>query len=148
MPLSEPIAPEQEAARLLLIYHDLAKCLDIMSHEFGVIQNRTQLLLTLATLTLTITGFSGPKIAQSGVFSRYTMIIGMALAQIAILITLAGTFKIRWLGQFQEESDAATLAAIIRYRNFKTFLYRLEITVLIVGLTFYVASLTAYFITG
>lgn len=141
-----PLDAEQET-NLLLTTYNFAKCMDIMYYEFGVIQNRTQMLLTLATITLTIAGFSGPKIAQSGPFARYTLISGLVFAMFAIFVTLLGTLKTRWLAQFQGDTEAAKLVAIIRYRNFKTSLYRLEITTLVAGLTLYVASMIAYFFT-
>ena len=61
-------SPEEEARQLLVMHNgpqQLASCLQFLRHQFDVIQARMQILLTLSTLALTITGFSGPKIAQT-----------------------------------------------------------------------------------
>lgn len=60
---------EEEAGWLLKLHGGgdaaLPACLKTASDQFTVIQTRSQLLLTLSTLTFTITGFSGPKIAEA-----------------------------------------------------------------------------------
>src|SRR5258708_27207082 len=106
--------PEQEADHLLRMHGGVpgfSQCLQVVRAQFLVIQTRCQLLLTLATITLTITGFSGPKIASSGLFSRIAMAAGLVLVLAAVVILLS-TLRIRWLTQFIEADERATLAAI------------------------------------
>ncbi len=137
----------EEAAELLRIYAgDFAKCLDLLNGQFSVIQGRSQLLLTLGTVALTITGFSGPKIAESCAFSRYSMTAGILLVLIAMILTLIGTLGIRWSTQFKASTPLETLTDIITYRNRKTKLYEAEMLFLVIGLAFYVASVMAFFL--
>lgn len=145
-----PVSPAQEAQHLLALHgrDQLQKSLDTISHQFSVIQTRTQLLLTLATLSLTITGFSGPKIAASNVVSRYCMVLGLVLVLVSTVIILLGTLRIRWITQFIETTPEATLVAIITYRNQKTRLFLIELAILVFGLTFYVASVVGYLMLG
>lgn len=144
----DELNPEVEAAEILHINGDMAKCHDLLARQFGVIQSRSQLLLTLATVTLTITGFSGPKIAASSAFSKYAMTLGILLVLVSLLVLLLGSLRIHWTTQFRGESPAATLVSIIRYRNSKTYLFKFELGFLVAGLSAYVASVLVFFLCG
>ena len=122
----------------------LGRALEFLRHQFDVIQARSQLLLTLATLALTITGFSGPKIAQTNLFARYSMAVGIVFVLFAVIVLLLGGLRIRWTTQFLGGEPEETLIRIIRYRNHKTRLYFVELALLVVGLTAYVASVITY----
>ena len=50
---------------------DYAKLFAVVKGSFALIQARAQMLLGLATICLTITGFSGPRMAQSNAYSRF-----------------------------------------------------------------------------
>ncbi len=145
------LRPEDEADRLLALYahapDQLARALDTLSRHFTVIQTRSQLLLTLGTVTLTITGFSGPSIARSGDFARIGLCSGLALVLCAVL-TLLATLRIRWLTTFISDDPRAALTAAIRYRNRKTAVFAVETALLMLGLICYGAAVLAYLLTG
>lgn len=142
---------EEEAERLFALFEGenrLAHVLEFLRHHFDVIQARSQLLLTLATLALTITGFSGPKIAQTNLFARYSMALGIVFVLGAVIILLLGGLRIRWTTQFLGSDPEETLIRIIRYRNHKTRLYFVELGLLVIGLSAYVASVVTYLLYG
>ncbi len=145
-----PLPPEEEARRLLALYGNapdaLARALDTVSRHFNVIQTRSQLLLTLGTVTLTITGFSGPNIARSGAFARASVCAGLALVLLAVLVLL-GTLRIRWLTMFLGDDPLATLRDAIRYRNHKTAIFAVEMVLLMLGLLCYVGAVVSYLLT-
>jgi len=133
-----------EARRLLELHHgDAARTYDVVRQQFMVLQQRSQLLLTLATITLTITGFSGPKMVQSGIFARWAMGIGLTLVLASVLVLLHG-LRVKWLSQFDAGSPEATLAEAIAYRDRKTARYQAEIALLAVGIASYVVAVIAY----
>jgi len=141
------MAASDEAQRLLDLYGgDMARCLDLLSNQFAVLQSRSQLLLTLGTITLTITGFSGPRIAASGALPRWGLVAGLLLVLSSLILLLLGTMRIRWMSQFV--TDAPSLAEAIRYRDRKTRAYLLQLSLLVVGLAAYVLAVVAYFATG
>jgi len=145
------VDPESEAQRLEIIYPGEAgfsKSLDIIRHQFDVIQARSQLLLTVGTLALTITGFSGPAIARSGVFARYSMTFGIVFVLAALIVLLTGGLRIQWMTQFVSTDRRQMLIDIIQYRDQKTRLYMIELSLLVIGLSFYVASVVAYLINA
>ena len=143
------VTPEEEADHLLALFGgELARCIEFLRHHFDVIQARSHLLLTLGTLALTITGFSGPKIAQTNMFARYSMAFGIVFVLSALVILLLGSLRIRWTTQIIGDDGRDTLSSIIRYRNQKTRLYFVELTLLVIGLTSYVASVVTSLMEG
>jgi isoprenylcysteine carboxyl methyltransferase (ICMT) family protein YpbQ len=147
-----PWIPPDEEARLVLEMmggpQRLSACMEFLRHHFDVIQGRSQLLLTLSTLVLTITGFSGPKIAQTSLFARYSMAAGIVFVLAGMLILLLGGLRIRWTTQFLGDDPNDTIARILRYRNAKTRLYFVELTLLVIGLTAYVSAVVTYLMNG
>lgn len=133
-----------EARRLLALHKDdAARTYDVVRTQFLVLQQRSQLLLTLATITLTITGFSGPKMVQSGGFTRIAMCLGLALVLAAVLVLLSG-LRVKWLSQFDAGTAEATLAEAIAYRDLKTGRFQAEIVLLGLGIAAYVSAIIAY----
>ncbi|GDY13547.1 hypothetical protein LBMAG53_24250 [Planctomycetota bacterium] len=134
---------ESEADRLLKM-HDgrLSPALEIVARQFGVIQGREQLLLTLATLSLTITGFSGPKIVESSQVAKWCLAVGLVIVLAGVLHIL-NTLQIRWLTQFPG-TDREILVAALLHRNTKTKAFARERLLLGVGLGFYVASVVVF----
>jgi hypothetical protein len=149
LPPPSEVTPQEEADHLLALFGgELARCIEFIRHQFDVIQARSHLLLTLGTLALTITGFSGAKIAQTGLFARYSMAFGIVFVLSALIILLLGGLRIRWTTQIIGNDPQETLSRIIRYRNQKTRLYFVELTLLVIGLTSYVASVVSYLMEG
>lgn len=147
--MSPELTPHEEADGLLAMHAHggLAECLKIISAQFVVLQTRSQFLLTLATIVLTITGFSGPRIAASGVFARAAMAIGLVLVLVAVLALLMN-LRIRWLTQFRAVDARATLVEILTYRNGKRQAYAWIIALLLLGLACYVAAVVSYLVVG
>jgi len=141
--------PEEEADYLLELYDGkLSSCLEFTKQHFSVIQTRSQLLLTICTLALTITGFSGPRIVQTNMFARYSMVLGIVFVLSTMLILLIGGLRIRYVTQIVGDTPRETLAAIIDYRNRKTRLYGIELSLLVIGLSGYVASVVTFLLLG
>lgn len=143
------ITPGEEADYLLDLYDGrLSSCLEFLKQHFNVIQARSQLLLTICTLALTITGFSGPKIAQTNPFAQYSMVTGIVFVLATMVILLLGGLRIRWVTQLIGDTPRETLASIILYRNRKARLYFLELSLLVIGLSSYVSSVVTYLLYG
>lgn len=142
-----PPEPASEARHMLQTHGGMGDCLKIISQQFVVLQTRSQLLLTLATIVMTITGFSGPRIAASGSFARGAMAFGLLLTLIAVLMLLLN-LRIRWLTQFQGTDPQQILTDIVAYREGKRRAYLWIITILMGGLASYVAAVITFLITG
>ncbi len=142
---------DEEARHLLAVGAGLQGAMNLLMQQFNVLQTRAQLLLTVATLALTITGFSGPRIAAAGDFQRYAMAGGLAFVLASMLLILGGSLRIKWVTQFRRPEggdDAALLAQIVCHRDRKTRLFFVELCLLLTGLTAYVAAVIGYFLCG
>lgn len=123
-----------------------AKLFEILIHQFQVLQNRAQLLLSLVAICLTVTGFSGPAIASSGVMAKCFISFGLTLVLVASLILVMGPLQLRWGTQRRAETIDLALTALIRIRNARSRKYHCASGVLVLGLAGYVGSLLVYMI--
>lgn len=142
--------PRHEAAALLRAQEGkLGPCLTVMMAQFAILQNRSQLLLTLCTLTLTITGFSGPRIIASGEVSRWAMVVGISLVLIGLVLVLLSSVVFHFATQYLAEDEPLdALAKLITYRNRKTGWYRWQLAVIVLGLAGYVIAVVHYLVVG
>lgn len=147
MPALDPLI---EADALLRAHEGkLGPCLTTMSAQFGVLHGRSQLLLTLCTLTLTITGFSGPKIIASGELSRLTLVLGIVLVLLGLVLLLVSNMRLRFATQFiAEDEPRAGLARLIAYRNRKAAGYQWQLICVVLGLTSYVVAVIHFLLVG
>ncbi len=151
-PPENPVAAHHDEARhLLAVGAGLRGALELLMTQFNVLQTRSQVLLTVSTLALTITGFSGPRIAESGDFPRVAMAVGLVFVLASMLLILGGSLRIRWVTQFRAPAgggDEALVAQIVCHRDRKTRLFFVELCLLLAGLAAYVAAVVAYFLFG
>ncbi len=122
------------------------KIFEILIHQFQVLQNRAQLLLSLVAICLTVTGFSGPAIASSGIWAKCFIAGGLTLVLIASLILVMGPLQLRWGTQRRAETIELALTALIRIRNARSRKYHIASGVLVLGRSGYVGSLLVYMI--
>lgn len=137
-----------EARRLLAVTGGLAAALEVMRGQFNTLQTRAQLLLTVSTLALTITGFSGPRIAAAGAFQRNSMALGLVIVLASMVLIIGGSLRVHWVTQFTGPDDETLVAGVLRYRDAKTRLFFVELCLLVAGLACYVASVVSYFLVG
>lgn len=138
-------------ADLLLRAHEgkVGPCLATTSAQFAVLHGRSQLLLTLSTLTLTITGFSGPKIMASGNLARWALVFGLAFVLMGLVLLLLSNMAINFASQFLVHDEPRVgLAKLITYRNRKAGWYRWQLLCIVIGLTSYVLAVIHFLIVG
>lgn len=142
--------PAEELDYLKTIYREnqAEKLFAQLTDSFNVIQNRAQMLLSLITITLTITGFSGAKIAESSLFARLSIAFGLAFVLLSALILMAGPLRLNWCTRSRSKSLDQSLIKLIEQRNFRTERYHQASVALVVGLIGYVASVISFLILG
>ncbi len=140
--------PKDEARLMLQLFPNWAACYQILSKHFDTLQGRTQMMLTLGTLTLTITGFSGPSMAASNTLSRYAIIVGISLVLISIIMILLSVLNINWLTQVGSEDPEKILILLIERRNKRTKWFHWQLISLTIGLVFYVVAVIAFLFLG
>jgi len=113
--------------------------------NFMVLQARSAMLLSLITLCLTISGFSGHRISAAGLVPASLLGMGLVLAVSAAALLLQGPLKLRWATRMAAASGLEdTLVELIRQRNHRTRRYHQATGVLVAGLCSYTASLVLF----
>ena len=139
------LSPAEELAYLRELFGNSdEKILGVVTNAYDVLQARSQLLLSLVAVVLTITGFSGPTIAASGFFSRICIGYGLSFVLIASILILAGPLQLRWATQWRAGSVDESLINLIRRRNARTLKYHVAFGFLVIGLSGYVGSVIGF----
>ncbi len=144
------LSPEEELEFLKEIHgaDDSAKLFSELKDAFALLQTRAQMLLGLATICLTITGFSGPRMAQSNVYSRFLIGFGLIFVMLSVIVLAAGPLRLRWMTAWKAGDVDQTLIEHLCRRNQRTRFYRVALVLLMVGLTGYLLSLVFYLFNG
>ena len=143
------LTPEEELAFMKEIHgaDDYAKLFAVVKDAFALIQTRAQMLLGLATICLTITGFSGPRMAQSNAYSRFFIAFGLSFVLASVIAIVTGPLRLRWITAWRGDSLDETLLENLKRRDSKTLFYRIATALLMIGLTGFVLSLIFYLTT-
>ncbi len=136
-------SPEEEIAymRDTLGLREPSALLDRVIGNFNVLQARSAMLLSLISLCLTISGFSGHRIAAAGDGPAVLLAMGMGFAVVSAVLLLLGPLQLRWAtrrscpGGFDH-----TLLELLRLRDTRTRRYHLATLFLVVGLASYILS--------
>lgn len=131
----------EEADHLLQLYgNDAPRVLAVLQTQFISVTSRAQMLLQLAGLTITVTGFSGASIARSGRLAAILVVSGLVVVLVAAAHSLGGILRIRWTTQLAPCPPRDAIIAAIRMRDDKTRVFSQALVLLIVGLALYIGS--------
>lgn len=148
-PPNRKLSPREEVSYLSELYrHEMDKVLERVLHAYDTLQARAQMLLSLVAICLTVTGFSGPAIARSGAFCRFTIVLGMLLIVLSAILMLYGPLQLRWATQWRADTVEQSIENLIRRRNRRTERYHAALILLAIGLFFYCLSVMAYMLGG
>jgi hypothetical protein len=122
----------------------LEKTYAVLRESFNVLQTRSQMLIGLVTICLTITGFSGIKIAESCLAAKISIFLGIISTLLTTLLLVSGPLNLQWLSQYRADTIEATLQELIHRRDKRTKTYHHASICLIIGLAAYTMSLAFY----
>jgi hypothetical protein len=113
-----PCSPPQrrEAERLAEILDEPA-LIRFLAEQLGVVKHQAQLLLGLCGLAITVTGFSGSHMVQSGALSAGAMVLGIALILVGAVAGLRVLLQVRWVSQELGQEPAILAARVIVHRD-------------------------------
>jgi hypothetical protein len=136
-----PATIDDETENLLQLFKgDGPAIIQLLDTQLSVLANRSQTLLSLAGITITVTGFSGAAIAGSGALGAILLCAGLALVMMSAAFAIAGILHIDWITKTKPLSVPDAIRFAIRMRDEKTTRYRISIWFLVIGLTLYVSS--------
>jgi hypothetical protein len=136
------VTQEQEVEHLMGLYAgDAVAILSRLDGQLSILANRAQTLLSLAGITITVTGFSGASIAHSGRLAAWLLVLGLVFVLVAAAFTMMGILRVRWTTQMAPCGLENAIRFAIDRRDEKTRVYSRSLGLLVVGLSLYVSSI-------
>jgi hypothetical protein len=134
-------AQRAEAQRVLDFFGDKVKALETVERQLGILVLRTQVLLSLSGIVITVTGFSGKQIAQSGRPGPELIVSGLATVLAAASVLVAGVLRLTWVTKEIGEDGLETVARGIALRDAKAWYLQVAMILFVVGFALYVGAI-------
>jgi hypothetical protein len=137
-----PIGPGEEAKRILaLASGDARAAFDIVERQMAVLVLRTQVLLSLSGIVVTVTGFSGRAIAETSEAARLSIAGGILVVLLAAAVAIAGVLRLTWVTQEIAPEPLETLVRAIRLRDRKARFLSAALGLFILGFGLYCVAI-------
>jgi len=115
------MADQDEAQRILtLAGGDYGKAVESVQGQFSVLVLRTQVMLSLSGIVVTVTGFSGRAIAETSDLARLSISLGIILVLAAAVTAIGGVLRLKWLTQDLGDEPLPTIRKMLAMRDRKT----------------------------
>lgn len=139
-----PHAPEIQAEAktiLELCKGDRMAALKVAETQLNVVYTRAQVLMSLAGMVVTVTGFSGRLIAGSSPLAQMFLVAGLFVSLGSAAWVFCRVMRVRWVTALASENPEQALANALFRRNRKTAAYTVGGTLLFIGLLLYGISI-------
>lgn len=147
----QKLTPEEElkALREEFGLTEPLQILDRALAQLTVLQTRSGMMISLIALCLTISGFSGHRIAASGRIPMMLMSGGLVFAVISGVILFFGPLQVRWVTSYAHPKGLdARLLALLTLRNERTHMFNVAAGCMVFALTCYVGSVVLSLLPG
>lgn len=135
------MTPRQETEKIIaLCGGDTARALEWVERQLITLHTRSQVLLSLAGVVITVTGFSGRIIAGTSTLAQALVVAGIGVVVASAIWVYLGVMGLRWVTAELEGDPGEGLARILARRDARTRRYRLGGIFLSVGLALYGAA--------
>ncbi len=130
--------PKLEAGTILTLKkNDLTAALEVVQGQLNVLYTRAQVLLSLAGVVVTITGFSGRLIAGSSALAQAFLVCGLFVSLSSAIWVFLKVMRIRWVTSLACQNQETALHQALIHRNRKTAAYSIGGKILCLGLILY-----------
>src|SRR6185312_11653169 len=124
----------EEAERILkLSGGDTLKAYDMVERQLSVLVLRTQVMLSLSGIVITVTGFSGRAIAETSILARTSIATGIMVVLASAVVAIWGVLRLSWMSQAIDEDAILMLSRGIAIRDAKSRFLRASLLLFIVG---------------
>ncbi len=131
-----------EVQRILtLAGGDAVRAYDIVEKQLAVLVLRTQVMLSLSGIVVTVTGFSGRTIAQTGTVARSLVAAGIMVVLLSAAVAIGGVLRLRWLTQEVDDDLEASLTRMLMLRDSKSRFLSVALTLFIAGFACYCVAI-------
>lgn len=132
---------DQEAAQLVALFE--GRPVDLMtflSTQLAVLKTQASMMMGLAGLTITVTGFSGHLMVRAGALSSGFMVAGVVGVLFAVVLTIRVILTVRWVSQDLGPDLLATVTTVIERRDSQQLGLQVAGAFLAFGLSGYLIS--------
>lgn len=135
-------ARTDEAGRIVaMVGGDHRAAYGVVEAQLHVLVLRTQVLLSLSGIVITVTGFSGRAIAQTGALARWSISVGILFVLAAALTAVGGVLRLRWLSQTIGDDPLATVTRALGVRDQKGRFLAVSMVLFGIGFAGYVIAI-------
>lgn len=132
------MAAADEVKRIItLTKGDPVKAYELVQQQLNVLVLRTQVMLSLSGIVITVTGFSGRTIAQTSELARNLVATGIVVVLGAAAVAIGGVLRLRWLTQEMSDDTEATLERMLDLRDQKARYLNVALLLFVVGFACY-----------
>jgi hypothetical protein len=136
-----PGAREEAAMILSLADGDRLKAYEIVERQLAVLVLRTQVMLSLSGIVITVTGFSGRAIAQTSQLARNCVAGGIMIVLLAAAVAIMGVLRLSWLTRELDADVTQMLMNAIALRDAKSRYLRLSLLLFVLGFSLYCVAI-------
>jgi hypothetical protein len=133
------MATAREEAELILqlAKGDTLKAYEMVERQLSVLVLRTQVMLSLSGIVITVTGFSGRAVAQTSNLARDSIAIGIFVVLAAAAAAIWGVLRLNWLTQTIQTDPVAMLVRQIAIRDAKSRFLSIALVLFVIGFSLY-----------
>jgi hypothetical protein len=122
---------------LALCAGDGLKAFQIVQAQISTLATRTQAILGLSGIVITVTGFSGRTIALVSPVARTTIVAGLLIVLAAAAVGVGGVLRLRWATQNIATDPLVTVRRLIAIRDDKGRFLTASIAMFVIGFALY-----------
>lgn len=122
---------------LALAGGDRLKAFELVEKQLAVLVLRTQVMLSLSGIVITVTGFSGRNIAETSELARTTVVAGLFVVLAAAAVAVGGVLRLRWLTQELGGETLAMLERLLVIRDRKSRFLSAALALFVTGFSLY-----------
>ncbi len=135
-------ARRDEVTRILaLTKGNSERAFELVERQLSVLVLRTQVMLSLSGIVVTVTGFSGRAIAQTNELARVLVSAGIVIVLAAAATAIGGVLRLRWLTQELRDDITDTLGRMLEIRDAKSRFLSAALILFIVGFSCYCVAI-------
>jgi hypothetical protein len=140
---------KSEAERILdLCGGDRLRAFEMVQSQLSVLVLRTQVMLSLSGIVITVTGFSGRAIAETSAVAQACIVAGLAIVLCAAAVSVWGVLRLNWLTHAIQDDTLAMMQAAIRIRDRKSLFLKLALTLFVIGFSLYCVAVAQLLIAA
>lgn len=136
------MAAADEVKRIMALTRgDPVKAYELVQAQLSVLVLRTQVMLSLSGIVITVTGFSGRTIAQTSELARNLVASGIVIVLGAAGVAIGGVLRLKWLTQQMTDDTEQTLVSMLALRDQKARSLNAALLTFLVGFACYCVAI-------